>query len=87
MRRREAVRLFRDICKCIPESFVSSISLIPNNRLSEDFQLQINVSLEAQSLKSIHSLVENQGLILKENKGALLISGSEARLTEDEIVA
>jgi hypothetical protein len=87
MRRREAVRLFREICKCIPESFVSSISLIPNNRLSEDFQLQINVSLEAQSLKNIHSLVENQGLILKEDKGALLISGSEARLAEDEIVA
>jgi hypothetical protein len=85
MQRREAVRLFREICKCIPESFVSSISLIPNNRLSEDFQLQINVFLEVQSLKSIQSLVEKQGLILKKDKGALLISGPEARPMEYKI--
>ncbi len=43
MRRREAVKVFKEICKCVPDAFVSSISLSPNTLSGKDFELRINV--------------------------------------------
>ena len=87
MRRREAVRLFREIGKCIPGAFISSVSLTPSNRFKEEFELRINVSLDDKSLKNVQSLVEKHRMILKEDKGSLLIYASETKPIEMEIIA
>jgi len=87
MQRREAVRLFREISKCIPGAFISSVLLTPNNRFKEEFELRINVSLDDKSLKNVQSLVNKHGMILKEDKGSLLIYASETKPIEMEIIA
>ncbi len=79
MRRREAARLFSEICACVPDAFISSISLMPINLSKEEFNLRINVSLDAKGLTNVESVVNKHGLILKQGNGSLLISGSEAK--------
>jgi hypothetical protein len=73
MQRREAIRLFREICKCIPSMLVSSISLTPIDRFKHDFQLRINTDLSDESLKDVEFIVKKHGMKLKEDKGTLLI--------------
>jgi hypothetical protein len=73
MQRREAIRLFREICKCIPSMLVSSISLTPINRFKHDFELRINADLSDESLKDVEFIVKKHGMKLKEDKGTLLI--------------
>ena len=86
MRRREAVLLFREICQCIPDAFISSISLSPNNTYKNEFELRINVALDARSLKDIRSVIDKHGLILKEDYGTLFIRGQRKYPSEMEIV-
>jgi hypothetical protein len=87
MRRREAVRLFREIIKCILGAFISSVLLTPSNRFKKEFELRINVFLDDKSLKNVQSLVEKHRMILKEDKGSLLIYASETKPIEMEITA
>ncbi len=86
MRRREAVLLFREICQYIPDAFISSISLSPNNFYKNEFELRINVVLDAKSLKDIRSVIDKHGLILKEDNGTLFICGQRKYLSVMEIV-
>ena len=79
MRRREAAQLFSEICECVPEAFINSISLTPSNRAKEDFNLRINMSLDAKNLANVQSVVSKHGMILKEDKGSLLIYGSQIK--------
>jgi len=79
MRRREAVRLFSEIYKSIPDAPVTWASLTPTARSSEEFELRINVSLDVKSIKKVQSLVNKRGLILKEDKGSLLIHAPETK--------
>ncbi len=87
MRRREAARLFSEICECIPDAFISKISLTPSDRSKEEFNLRINVSLDVKNLINVQSIVNKHGMILKEDKGSLLIYGSETKPTGMEINA
>ena len=87
MRRGEAARLFSEICECIPDAFISKISLTPSNRSKEEFDLQISVSLDVKSLMNVQSVVNKYGMILKEDQGSLLISGSQTKPTGMEITA
>ena len=73
MRRREAVRLFSEICKCIPDVLISYIALTQINRFTEDFELRINMVLDDEKFKDIESIVKRHGMGLKEDKGTLLI--------------
>jgi hypothetical protein len=82
MRRREAIRLFSEICGCIPEALISCASLTPSVRSNEEFELRINASLDVESLKNLQSLVNKHGMVLKEDKGSLLIYKSETKPTE-----
>jgi hypothetical protein len=75
MQRREAVALFRDICKCIPDAFVSKISLTPRNDSNKEFELRINVLLEDENFESVQTVVNKHGLNLKEEHESLLIYG------------
>jgi len=77
MRRREAVLLFREICECIPDAFISKISLTSKNTAKEEFELRINVSLDGESFANVKSLVTKRGLNLKEEENSLLIYGSK----------
>jgi hypothetical protein len=45
------------------------------------------VSLDDKSLKNVQSLVEKHRMILKEDKGSLLIYASETKPIEMEITA
>ena len=82
MRRREAIRLFSDICKCIPGVYITCASLTPSVRSNEQFELRINASLDVKSLKNVQSLVNKHGMTLKEDKGSLLIYASETKPIE-----
>jgi hypothetical protein len=87
MRRREAIKLFKEICKCVPDAFVSSISLSPNTVSARDFELKINVSLEGPNLTSVENLVKKHGLTLDEGQGCLLIYESRAKSGEIQVYA
>jgi hypothetical protein len=82
MRRREAIRLFREVCGCIPEALISCSSLTPRVRSKEEFELRINASLDVKSLENVQSIVNKHGMILREDKGFLLICASEAKPIE-----
>lgn len=86
MRRREAAQLFSEICECVPDAFVNSISLMPSSRSKEEFDLRINVTLDAQSLSNVQSVVNKHGMNLKEDKGSLLIYGNQTRVNDMAIV-
>ncbi len=87
MRRREAARLFSEICVCVPDIFISSISLMPSSRSKEDFDLRLNVSLDVKSLTNVQSIVSKHGMLLKEDKGSLLIYGSQTKPNDMAIIA
>ena len=87
MRRREAIKVFKEICKCVPDAFVNSISLSPNTLSVTDFELRINVALEGNNLTDVAALVRNYGLLLDEHKGSLLIYGSKSKSTEMQVYA
>jgi uncharacterized protein (DUF1697 family) len=82
MRRREAIRLFREICRCIPEVLISCASLTPSVRSNEEFELRIDASLDVKSLENVQSLANKYGMILKEDKGSLLIYASDTKPIE-----
>ena len=79
MQRREAIRLFAEIYKSIPDAYISCVSLTPRARSDEEFQLRINASLDVKSLKNVQSLVNEHGMILKESQGSLLIYAPETK--------
>ena len=79
MRRREAVKLFKEICECIPEAPISSALLTPNRNSKGEFELRINVLLDGKSLENVKSLVEKHKMNLKENNGSLLIYAAEPK--------
>lgn len=87
MRRREAVRLFREISECIPDAFISSIALIKNSRLKEEFDLQINVALNPKHMQNLQSLVGRHGMQLKEDKGTLIIYGRTSKHIKLQVAA
>jgi hypothetical protein len=87
MQRREAIQLFREICKCIPDAFVSSVSLSPVTFSGKNFELRINVALDGRNLVDVETLVRKYGLKLNQNKGSLLIYGSMAKPGEMQIYA
>ena len=82
MRRREAVSIFREICECVPDAFVSKISLNQKKSAREGFELRINVFLGGDSFGSVQSIVNKRGLTLKEDQGSLLIYRSQASKIE-----
>jgi hypothetical protein len=84
MRRREAVSLFSEIYKSIPDAYITWASLTPRARSNEEFELRINASLDVENLKKVQSLVNERGLILKEDKGSLLIYGPETKPVETQ---
>jgi hypothetical protein len=57
MRRREAAELFSEICECVPEASVNSISLTSRSRFKEDFDLRIDMSIDPQTLAELESVV------------------------------
>ena len=73
MQRREAIRVFREICKCMPDMFISSVSLIPNNRFKKDFDLRIYASFDLVSVKNVQSVSQKHGMNVIEEQGSLLI--------------
>ncbi len=87
MRRREAIQIFKKICKCVPDAFVSSVSLSPITFSKEDFELRINMVLDGERLMDVASLVRKNGLMLNQNKETLLIYGSKAKPSEMQIYA
>ena len=79
MRRREAIQLFREICKCLPDANITCASLTPRARSNEEFELRINASLDAKSLKKMQSLAGKHGLTLKKDKRSLLIYATQTK--------
>ncbi|MCW4018517.1 MAG: hypothetical protein NWF00_07570 [Candidatus Bathyarchaeota archaeon] len=84
MLRREAIQLFQEICKCIPEqSMLRSVFLKPHTReadsTGENFELWINVALDETSLKYVKQIVKNHKLSIGETSGSLVIYKPEAR--------
>ncbi len=86
MQRREAIRLFKEICECIPDAFVDGFSLIASS-LNGEFELHMNTSLNTKGIENVQSLVSKHGLLLKEDKGIIVIYGSKQKTTEFEILA
>jgi len=83
MQRREAIQLFKDICKCMPDAFISSISLSSNTLSTGDFELCLNLALDGKNLENVEDLVSKRGLRFKECHGSVLIYGSCARTKFD----
>ncbi len=92
MQRREAIRLFREICECITdESVLSSVFLIQRNEPEslgmENFELWINAVLDNTGLRDVRSIVKERKLVLEENKGFFVIYEADPKKTEMEIYA
>ena len=87
MRRRDAARLFSEICQCIPDGSIIGISLSPTLPFKEEFDLRINVDLDDKSLMDMQSIVNKLEMLLKEEPGFLLIQGSKAKPDEKPIIA
>ncbi|MGA2524572.1 MAG: hypothetical protein ABSF65_10530 [Candidatus Bathyarchaeia archaeon] len=87
MRRREAIKVLREICECVPDAFVSSVSLSPKTFSRRDFELRINAALTGNNLMDVETLVRKNGLMLNENNGSLLIYGSKTKKRDMQIVA
>ena len=87
MQRREAIEIFREIWKCIPDSFVSCVTLLPIDRFEMEFALRISVALDEGHLRSLKALIHKHGLTLKEDNGALLIFRSNPELDEIQVIA
>jgi hypothetical protein len=75
MRRREAAAVFKEIIKCIPDAFISRITLTQSNYEKQGFELRISANLDAENIESIQSLVTKNGLNLKKDEGSLLVYG------------
>ena len=71
----------------MPDAFVSSISLSPNKVSRKDFELKINVALDGRNLTDVQALVRKHGLVLDEDNGSLLISGSKTKPGEMQVFA
>ena len=84
LRRREAIRLFREIYESIPEAYITWVSLTPSTRSNEEFELRINASLDVKSIKTVRSLVNKHGLILKEDTGFLRVYAPETKQIETQ---
>jgi hypothetical protein len=87
LRRREAVIVFREICKCVPDAFISSVSLSPKKLSRRNFELRINATLEGRNLTDVETLVRKNGFMLNQDNGSLLIYGSKAKTFEVQVVA
>jgi hypothetical protein len=87
MRRREAIRILKEICQCVPDAFVSSVSLSPKTLSRRDFELRINAALDRRNLMDVETLVRKNGLMLNEDNGSLLIYGSKTKPSEVQVVA
>jgi negative regulator of replication initiation len=61
--------------------------LTPISRSKEEFELRINVSLDVKSFMNVQSIVSKHRMILKEDKGSLLIYGSETKPNGMEVTA
>lgn len=79
MRRREAIRVFKEICQCMPDASVSSVSLSPNAVSKTDFELRLRMAIDKKSHDDMVALVSKHGLTLKESEGSMLICGSETK--------
>jgi len=84
MRRREAIQLLSEISKSLADVHFTCVSLTPSARSNEEFELRINAFLGVKSLKKVQSIVNKHGLILKGDKGSLLIYAAETRLVETQ---
>ncbi len=73
MRRREAILVFREICKCIPDMFISSVSLTPIDRLKGEFELRIYASIDAKGFNNVQSVAQKHGMSVMQEQGSLLI--------------
>lgn len=87
MRRSEAAQLFKEICKCIPDVSVNSVSLTSSDFSNKEYALKMNLDLDAKSLESVQSVVSKSGLLMKKDSGFLLIYGSKRKRSGLEIVA
>lgn len=87
MQRREAIRLFREVCECIPDAYISGISLSPNRSSTSGFDLRINVTIDSKSLTNVQSVASKHGMVAKEDRGSILIYGSQTRSNCVEIMA
>ena len=82
MERREAVRLFREICECIPDSSMfRSVFLNPQNMATDvtrrNFELRIDMALDKSSLRCVEDVVKKHKLVMEENKGSIVIYAPE----------
>ena len=80
MRRREAIRVFREIYESIPDMFISSVSLSPINGFKGEFELWIFASFVVKGFISIQSVAQKHGLKLSQDQVSLLISDAAMQM-------
>ncbi len=92
MQRRDAVRLFREICECIPDpSVLSCVFLIQRSKPAslgkENFELWINAAFDNPSLRDVQSIVKERKLVLEEKRRFFVIYEAAPKEPEMEIYA
>ena len=92
MQRREASRLFREICECIPDVFMLKGVFLTKQNVSADskkerFSLRMKAALDERSLKLVKSVVKERKLAIEEDKGAILIYDPKTAAAEISVVA
>ena len=73
MRWRVAIQVFKEICKCMLDPVISSVSLSPNVLSKTDFELRLSIALDEKCLEDMGALVSKNGLRMEESNGFLLI--------------
>lgn len=87
MQRREAIRIFKEISKCIPDTVVNSVSLVQSESLSKEFELRMNVNLDSRGLRNVRTVVDKHGFNLKESEGLLVIYNVAKSAVRKELMA
>ena len=80
MRRRKAIRVFREICECMPDMSISSVSLTPINRFKGEFELRIFASFDVKGFESVQSVAQKHGMSASQDQGSLLIYGAAKQI-------
>jgi hypothetical protein len=84
MQRREASRLFREICESFPQSFIFDSVMLRQetglNRSNCSFELQIKTTLTGGALKAVESVVTRHNLEIRECAGSFFIRSRKPQI-------
>jgi hypothetical protein len=73
MQKREAVRLFKEICECIPDLLVNAVSINQRSWNNEGVELKIYLASNQGYLSEVEAIAKSNGMKVTEQAGIISI--------------